>query len=161
MNGTMDDKEKFDDYGLAPAHPEREHEGEPDGLLARQLSREAYAETEEAARETHTDIGPPPDGGVAAWSAIGAASCVLLVVFGFSTSMGQLQAYYLEHQLRGRTKADVAWLGSIQSMLIYTGSLFAGRVFDAYGPERLMWAGTVLLTCSFISMACKPTLGPR
>ncbi|TXT07673.1 uncharacterized protein COLE_04597 [Cutaneotrichosporon oleaginosum] len=143
-------QEKLDNYGLTPVHPDHD---EPAGLLARQLSREAYAETAEAARESHTDIGPPPDGGVAAWSAVGAASCVLLVVFGFSTSMGQLQAYYLENQLRGRSKADVAWLGSIQSMLIYTGSLYAGRLFDAYGPERLMWTGTVLLTGSFISMA--------
>lgn len=149
--------DRLEKYTLSPLQVERSNE--PEGLLARQLSREAVEETHAVALETNTDIGPPPDGGLQAWLSVCAASCVLLVVFGFVTSMGQLQSYYLEHQLKGYSKATVAWLGSIQSMLVYTGSLLAGRTFDAYGPERLMWTGTVLLTAAVVSMGCELAAG--
>lgn len=150
-------QEKVGDYALAPLplHRATTLDSEPEGLLARQLSREALEETQVAAAAAHTDLGPPPDGGLQAWLAVFAASGVLLTVFGFVTSMGQLQAYYMENQLRGYSKATVAWLGSIQSMLVYIGSLFAGRAFDAYGPERLMWTGTLLLTGAVVAMGCE------
>lgn len=151
---TMNDDDKLDNYSLARLRVQRADD-EPEGLLARQLSREAIEETRAVAVETHTEIGPPPDGGRQAWCSVGAASCVLLVVFGFVTSMGQLQTYYMQHQLKGYSKSTVAWLGSVQSMLVYTGSMLAGRAFDAYGPERLMWTGTVLLTSAVVAMGCK------
>lgn len=72
------------------------------------------------------DVGPPPEGGLEAWSVVAGAFFVLFCVFGFgewhqletdqkrkqelipATSFGQLQIYYLDHQLAGYSKSDVA-----------------------------------------------------
>ena len=84
------------------------------------------------------DVGPPPEGGREAWAVVAGAFFVLFCVFGFgelalgerqparesegelatlrdaraeltaATSFGQLEIYYLENQLAGYSKSEVA-----------------------------------------------------
>jgi hypothetical protein len=74
------------------------------------------------------DVGPPPDGGWQAWACIVGAWCTLFCIFGFSesgcscararckltqdTSFGQLQVYYLSHQLKDYSKSEVGWVAT-------------------------------------------------
>jgi MFS family permease len=69
------------------------------------------------------------------------------------TSFGQLQAYYLTHQLAAYSKSDVAWIGSTQSTLTFLGSIAAGRYFDAHGPRALVVAGTALSIGALVGLA--------
>lgn len=69
------------------------------------------------------------------------------------TSFGQLQAFYLEHQLSAYSKSTVAWIGSTQSTLTFIGSIFAGRFFDTHGPRPLVIAGTVLSIGALVGLS--------
>ncbi|WOO81387.1 MFS transporter asaE [Vanrija pseudolonga] len=102
------------------------------------------------------DAGPPPDGGRDAWLCVVGAFLVLFCVFGFVTSMGQLQAYYLEHQLAAYSKPTVAWISSCQSMFTFLGSVFFGRLFDVHGARGLVIGGTLLSFGALVGISfCK------
>jgi hypothetical protein len=68
---------------MGPDHVAPTVAAAPKGYLSRQLSHEAYAELELAERASVSDIGPPPDGGLRAWSVICSSSMGLFAVFGF------------------------------------------------------------------------------
>lgn len=69
------------------------------------------------------------------------------------TSFGQLELYYLNHQLSAYSKSTVAWIGSCQSTLTFIGSIFAGRYFDARGPRTLVILGTVFCVGALVALA--------
>ncbi|TXT11076.1 hypothetical protein VHUM_01827 [Vanrija humicola] len=94
-------------------------------------------------------LSPPPDGGLEAWLVILGTALVLFTMFGLMTSFGQLMLYYMEHQLRDRSKADIAWISSVQGGVMFMGSTLSGRVFDVYGTKWLVRIGT---TCSFAAL---------
>lgn len=53
-------------------------------------------------------IDPPPDGGLAAWLTVIGSAFSILCVLGLVTGAGQLQAYYLAHQLSDYSTSTVA-----------------------------------------------------
>lgn len=83
------------------------------------------------------------------------------------TSFGQLQLYYLSHQLSQYSKSTVAyvllpyelsiltgrWIGSCQSTLTFLGSVLAGRYFDAHGSRTLVLLGTLFSVSALIALA--------
>lgn len=70
--------------------------------------------------------------------------------------MGQLQAYYLEHQLAAYSKPTVAWISSCQSMFTFLGSVFFGRLFDVHGARGLVIGGTLLSFGALVGISfCK------
>ncbi|KAK4686394.1 hypothetical protein P7C73_g3739, partial [Tremellales sp. Uapishka_1] len=74
--------------------------------LQRALTRDPGIEQQMAMDDN--EIGPPPEGGKDAWLCVTAAFFILFCVFGFVTSFGQLQTYYLAHQLKGYSRSTVA-----------------------------------------------------
>lgn len=105
------------------------------------------------ATPTHPDPGPNPDGGFDAWMVVFSAALVTTCLFGFVTSFGQLQLYYLTHQLAGYSKSTVAWISTIQGSLVFTPSIISGRVFDAHGARKLVMAGSVLSIGALVGVA--------
>ncbi|ORY28265.1 major facilitator superfamily domain-containing protein [Naematelia encephala] len=102
------------------------------------------------------EIGPPPEGGREAWLVVASSFFILFCVFGFVTSFGTLQVYYLSHQLLGYSKSQVAWISSVQMFLTFAGSIFAGRIFDSHGARGLAIAGSSLSVGAIIAIAfCK------
>ncbi|BEJ14991.1 hypothetical protein CspHIS471_0407580 [Cutaneotrichosporon sp. HIS471] len=99
------------------------------------------------------DIGPPPNGGREAWLCAFAGGFVTFCLMGFVCSFGQLQEYYLHHQLANYSKSTVAWIGSVQSCLVFFPSVIWGRVFDAYGATPLVRVGSSLAVAAVIGMA--------
>ncbi|TXT07516.1 hypothetical protein VHUM_03236 [Vanrija humicola] len=99
------------------------------------------------------EIGPPPDGGLQAWIVV--ASCVLLLfaVFGFMNANGQLQAYWLQNQLKDYSKSDVAWQGSIQTLIEFGLAIFTGRYFDVHGARALTITGLLGTAVAICGMA--------
>ncbi|KAI9632849.1 putative transporter [Dioszegia hungarica] len=101
-------------------------------------------------------VGPPPDGGRDAWLVVLGGFLLMYVSFGFITSFGQFQSYYLANQLSTYSKSTVAWIGSIQLFVTFALSLPAGRWFDAHGMRGPAISGTVCFTGSLIAVAfCK------
>jgi hypothetical protein len=120
------------------------------------------------------DLGPPPDGELDAWLCVLSAMFLPFCIFGFSEcprlskltpvmAFGQLQDYYLEHQLKGYDKATVAWLGSIVSFAEFSLAIFSGRFFDIHGARLLVVGCTVLSFVAMIGLACEslPEFSPR
>ncbi|WVQ78584.1 hypothetical protein IAT38_000670 [Cryptococcus sp. DSM 104549] len=101
-------------------------------------------------------VGPPPEGGLKAWSVVVASFSALFAIFGFLTTFGQLKTYYLDNQLSTYTESDVAWIGSMQALVTYAGSIAMGRYFDSHGARLLAIIATVLSTGALVGLAfCK------
>ncbi|CAK9780247.1 MFS general substrate transporter [Cutaneotrichosporon oleaginosum] len=100
-----------------------------------------------------SDVGPPPNGGREAWLCAISGGWVTFCLMGFVCSFGQLQEFYLANQLAGYSKSTVAWIGSVQSCLVFFPSVIWGRVFDAYGARPLVRVGTTLAVAAVVAMA--------
>ncbi|KAL5313120.1 hypothetical protein ACEPPN_019547 [Leptodophora sp. 'Broadleaf-Isolate-01'] len=85
-----------------------------------------------------------PEGGPTAWLAVAGATACLFVSFGWVNVIGVFQEYYQSHQLRDYSPSDIAWIPSLQIFFMFAGGIFAGKVFDDYGPRYLLIAGTFL-----------------
>lgn len=72
-------------------------------------------------------------------------------------SFGQFKFWYTRHQLSAYSESQVAWLGSVQSMLSFLGAVFTGRFFDAHGPRPLVLAGTLGSVTALVGIACEST----
>jgi hypothetical protein len=73
--------------------------------------------------------GPPPDGGLRAWTAVAAGHLVIMNTWGYINSFGVFQTYYAtELQL---PPATISWIGSIQVFLLFFIGTFTGRITDA------------------------------
>ncbi|WVQ78585.1 hypothetical protein IAT38_000671 [Cryptococcus sp. DSM 104549] len=98
-------------------------------------------------------VGPPPEGGLKAWSVVVAAFSALFAIFGFVTGFGQLKSYYLANQLSTYSESDVAWIGSMQTFVTYAGSIAMGRYFDSHGARLLAIVAAVLSTGALVGLA--------
>jgi MFS family permease len=112
---------------------------------------------------------PTKEGGLAGWTTVFGAFCGLTATFGQVNTFGSYQAYYIQHQLSNHSPSDISWIGSLQLWLVFFSvsgfffspltfprlivgiqGLFVGRLFDAYGPKRLILLGTILTTLSLM-----------
>ncbi|KAF2103770.1 MFS general substrate transporter [Rhizodiscina lignyota] len=83
--------------------------------------------------------GPPPDGGVQAWSQVFAGHLVLWTTWGYINSFGYFQAHYIE--TFHKSVSDVSWIVGVQIFLLCFGATFSGRLFDAGYYRHLLIAG--------------------
>lgn len=106
--------------------------------------------------EPHTGhIDPPPDGGLTAWLTVIGSAFSILCVLGLVTGAGQLQAYYLKHQLSNYSTSTVAWIASTQITLTFGGAVISGALFDAYSARPLVVASTIGQVGSLVALACE------
>ncbi|KAK0649332.1 major facilitator superfamily domain-containing protein [Cercophora newfieldiana] len=85
---------------------------------------------------------PPPDGGIAAWTAVACAHLVVMNTWGFIGTFGVFQAYYANSL--GRPPADISWIGSFQIFLLFFIGALTGRLTDAGFFRAVFLVGTVL-----------------
>jgi hypothetical protein len=74
------------------------------------------------------DPGPPPDGGIVAWTQIGCAWLAVVNSWGFVNSFGAFQPYY--ETVLPQSASAISWIGSIQACLMFTLGIFSGRALD-------------------------------
>ncbi|PYH97072.1 MFS general substrate transporter [Aspergillus ellipticus CBS 707.79] len=65
----------------------------------------------------------------------------LFIAFGWTNSLGVLQAYYEETLLKNYSSSTVSWIASTQIFMMYGGGIIFGKVFDHYGPRWLLVFG--------------------
>ena len=102
---------------------------------------------------TEVETGPPPDGGLVAWSQVLGAHLLVCNTWGFVSAFGAFQAYYAD--FLGKPASSISWIGSIQVFLLFFVGTFSGRAADA-GYFRLTWGvgGVLTLIGIFASSAC-------
>ncbi|KAK4164652.1 major facilitator superfamily domain-containing protein [Cladorrhinum sp. PSN259] len=108
------------------------------GVLSRVVSRVL---TRQSTKKSNWDPGPPPDGGVKAWTAVFCAHLVITNTWGIINSFGVFQSYYTT--ALNRPPSDISWIGSIQIFLLFFIGTFTGRLTDA-GYFRQVFAVGVI-----------------
>ena len=88
---------------------------------------------EPSALQPVSSLSPAPDGGLQAWLVASGGFSIAFCCLGFVNSFGTFEEYYLNHQLRGQSPDDVAWIGSVAAFLQFAVGAFAGPLFDRYG----------------------------
>lgn len=73
--------------------------------------------------------GPPPDGGLRAWTTVATGHLVIMNTWGYINSFGVFQTYYATEL--GLPPATISWIGSIQVFLLFFIGTFTGRITDA------------------------------
>ncbi|KAK4465038.1 major facilitator superfamily domain-containing protein [Cladorrhinum samala] len=114
--------------------------------MSRTLSRVL---TRQSTKKSSWDPGPPPDGGVQAWTAVLCAHLVITNTWGIINSFGVFQTYYTT--ALSRPPSDISWIGSIQIFLLFFIGTFTGRLTDA-GYFRQVFA--VGVTFQLVGVFC-------
>ncbi|KAH9921464.1 major facilitator superfamily domain-containing protein [Fomitopsis serialis] len=115
-----------------------------------------------AEEKAESQVGIPqpvydiPDGGLQAWGAILGGWLISFCTFGYASSFGIYQDYYV---LAGAsTSSNISWIGSLQLFFLFFLGLPAGRLFDAGYFRALTLGGSVLyLFCLFMLSLADPT----
>ncbi|CAG8225177.1 unnamed protein product [Penicillium olsonii] len=70
-----------------------------------------------------------PNGGLVAWTQVMTGHLVVFNVWGYITSYGFFQEYYVSHL--HVSPANASWIGSLQMFLVHFLAMFSGRTMDA------------------------------
>jgi MFS family permease len=100
-----------------------------------------------------TDPGPPPDGGLQAWTQVACAWLAIMISWGFANSFGAFQPYYAERL--PQSNSTISWIGSTQVCLMFVLGMFSGRAFDAgwFRPAIILGAALQFIGIFSMSMA--------
>ena len=85
-------------------------------------------------KSSYRDPGPPPDGGVQAWTQALMCHIVVINTWGYINTFGVFQTYYV-NKLH-HPPSDISWMGSVQIFLLFFVGTFSGRATD-YGLFRI------------------------
>lgn len=88
------------------------------------------------------DPGPPPDGGLKAWTQCAMAFLVVFNTWGYVNSFGTFQTYY--SSILDETPSTISWIGSIQVWILFFLGAFSGRALDAGLFVPVFIAGSVI-----------------
>ncbi|ODA78677.1 hypothetical protein RJ55_06059 [Drechmeria coniospora] len=127
------------DNDREPQQPQQPH-----GDLEKRATR---ASTAASVEETY------PEGGAQAWLVVLGSWFAMLSSMGLMNSIGVLQAYTLQHQLRRHSEGTVGWIFSIYTFLAFFCGVYIGPVFDKYGPRWLVVAGCTSTVVGVVSLS--------
>lgn len=101
--------------------------------------------------------GPPPDGGLHAWTQVAMGWIVLFVTWGYTNSFGTFQAYYEQELLSTLPPSTISWIGSVQVWFIFFVGAFSGRLLDAglFVPTFMVGCVCHLLGIFLMSLSTK------
>lgn len=85
-------------------------------------------------RTSYVDPGPPPDGGLQAWTQVIMGHLTVFNTWGYINSFGVFQTYYVT--MLKETPSAISWVGSVQIFLLFFVGTFSGRATD-YGLFRI------------------------
>ena len=91
---------------------------------------------------SHIDPGPPPDGGLQAWSQSFVAHLIVFNTWGYIQSFGVFQTYYVA--ILRHPPSDISWVGSTQIFLLFFVGTFSGRATDGGYFRTVFIAGSIL-----------------
>lgn len=100
-------------------------------------------------------VGPAPDGGFWAWTTVAGGYLAVFVQFGLINTFGVFQSYYEVNQLKDYSESEIAWIGSVQQLILFFVGLFVGRVFDAHGAHVLLIPGGIIFVLSLMMTSCE------
>lgn len=127
---------------------------EPSLALSRTVSNALSRVTTRLTNRHIINPGPPPDGGVKAWTQVAMAWIVIVTTWGYLNAFGAFQTYYTT--ALGESQSTISWIGSVQLWVIFVMSAFSGRALDAglFVPTFLV-GSVIQLVGIFMNSLCK------
>ncbi|KAH7348244.1 major facilitator superfamily domain-containing protein [Pyrenochaeta sp. MPI-SDFR-AT-0127] len=125
--GEKADTSRIDDVQYASLQAQNN----PHEHLSRTSSKRSNALARISSRLTTRSVidpGPPPDGGIVAWTQVLCAWFAILNTWGFVNSFGAFQPYY--ETILPEPVSAISWIGSIQACLLFALGMFSGRALD-------------------------------
>ncbi|KAL9014973.1 MAG: hypothetical protein Q9180_008910, partial [Flavoplaca navasiana] len=106
-----------------------------------------------ASRTSCPDPGPPPDGGLRAWTQSLMGHLVVFNTWGYIISFGVFQPYYVT--TLNRPPSDISWIGSVQIFLLFFIGTLSGRSSDAglFRPTFILGSVFMLLGVFMTSLS--------
>ena len=98
-----------------------------------------------------TNPGPPPDGGIQAWTQVFCAWLAVTNTWGFVNSFGAFQTYY--DAILPEPNSTISWIGSTQACLLFVVGIFSGRAFDAGWFRPTVLLGIVIQFIGIFTMS--------
>jgi MFS family permease len=89
------------------------------------------------------DPGPPPDGGLDAWTQAIVGHIIVFNTWGYINSYGVFQGYYVS--TLNHPPSDISWVGSVQVWLLFFIGTFSGRATDAGYFKIIFIAGSIFM----------------
>ncbi|KAF2845058.1 MFS general substrate transporter [Plenodomus tracheiphilus IPT5] len=135
---------------------DNEPQHRPSAEISRTVSKRSTALARVASRITTRSIkdpGPPPDGGIQAWTQVLCAWFAVLNSWGFVNSFGAFQPYY--ESILPEPASAISWIGSLQACLMFSIGMFSGRALDRgwFKPTVALGIGFQLLGIFTMSLA--------
>lgn len=93
-------------------------------------------------RTSTIDPGPPPDGGLKAWTQALMGHLVVFNTWGYINSFGVFQTYYVN--ALNETPSAISWVGSVQIFLLFAIGSVSGRATDAGYFRAMFFTGSFL-----------------
>ncbi|KLO88633.1 monocarboxylate transporter 2 [Fusarium fujikuroi] len=87
-----------------------------------------------------------------AWLCVFGSFLFLVCSAGFNGSIGTLQSYFGDNQLKDNTNSQIGWIIGVYLFLACVPSFLYGSLLDRYGPRLLSALGGILSTATFLIM---------
>lgn len=84
-----------------------------------------------------------PEGGPEAWLVVLGAWCAMIPSMGLLNTVGILQAWVFENQLKGYSESTVGWIFSSYAFFLYLCGAQVGTIFDAHDIRYVLVPGSV------------------
>lgn len=118
-------------------------------------AKESASEQQDTVSEYAPDSTSIPNGGWKAWSQVLAAFLIYMNIWGFTNTFGTYQTYY-ERAWPDVSSSRIAWIGSVQTFLLYSLGVITGPIFDLGYYRHLEAVGFVLFVVGiFMTSLCK------
>ncbi|KAJ7214667.1 MFS general substrate transporter [Mycena haematopus] len=94
-----------------------------------------------------------PEGGVRAWATVLGAFLIQVCGFGYTTSFGVYQDFYVRDYLNHSSSSAISWIGSVNALLIVSSGLLFGRLYDRGHLRLLLYGGCSLQAFSIFMLS--------
>lgn len=105
QSSTMSPEIESSDKEARVTGAKHTNESDPGGVLAKVLSR--------TTSRISVDPGPPPDGGLVAWTQVVCGHLIIFNTWGYIVSYGVFQTYYVA--TLGHPPSDISWVRSART----------------------------------------------
>ncbi|OQN99787.1 hypothetical protein B0A48_14557 [Cryoendolithus antarcticus] len=122
---------------------------EPKGMLS--LTRTSTRRSALSSK----DPGPPPDGGLLAYTQVLCCHLTIFSTWGYISSFGVFQQHY--NETLNVSPSAISWIGSIQIFLLFFLGTWSGRALDAGLFHYVYCAGSVFQLLGIFSLSASTT----
>ncbi|KAJ7062185.1 major facilitator superfamily domain-containing protein [Mycena amicta] len=112
----------------------------------------------EKRRPVHMDVveiplAPPAGDGVQAWATVLGSFLIMFCGFGYSSSFGVYQDFYVRTYMPHSSPSAISWIGSVNIFIVLSGGFIAGRLHDRGYFYALIYTGSLLTSLSLFLLS--------